>query len=286
MKTLKLKKLTPEEKRVIVGKGTEIPFSGEYDSNFKDGVYTCRRCGAMLYKSSDKFDAKCGWPSFDDAITGAVKRVPDRDGVRTEIICANCNAHLGHVFEGERLTKKNTRYCVNSISMKFVPKSEVKTERAIFAGGCFWGVEYHLKKMHGVISTTVGYIGGHKANPTYEKVCSGKTGHVEGVEVVYDPIILSYEDVAKMFFEIHDPEQTNGQGPDIGEQYLSYVFYVNDSQKKTAEKLIQILTKKGYKIATKLKHTGKFWKAENYHQDYYTKKKSLPYCHIYTKRFD
>lgn len=120
---VKLNELTNEEKRVIEEKGTEAPFTGEYDDHWETGTYVCRRCEAPLYKSDDKFNAHCGWPSFDDEIKGAVKRVSDDDGMRTEIICAKCGAHLGHVFEGEELTEKNTRHCVNSISMKFVPEN-------------------------------------------------------------------------------------------------------------------------------------------------------------------
>lgn len=294
----KYNKLTPEEERVILHKGTEMPYTGEYTDNKSAGTYICRRCNAPLYKSEDKFDSHCGWPSFDDEIQGAVKRVPDKDGMRTEIICNNCGAHLGHVFMGEGFTDKNTRHCVNSISMKFVPASETSSDTknsaatqdgyqtAIFASGCFWGTEYYMQRAKGVISTEVGYIGGWKENPTYKEVCSGNTGHAEAVKITYDPKLISYEDLAKLFFETHDPTQVNRQGPDIGEQYRTEVFYEDDSQKEIAEMLIKQLQDKGYNVATKVTKAGTFWSAEKYHQDYYNNTGGTPYCHVYKKKFD
>ena len=279
------RKLTHEEKRVIVDKGTEVPFSGEYYDHFEKGIYTCKRCGVKLFESSSKFASGCGWPSFDDEIKGAVKKQPDADGMRTEIICANCGAHLGHIFTGERLTPKNVRYCVNSISMNFTPEGKEKVEKAIFASGCFWGTEYYFKQAPGVISTTVGYTGGHVDNPTYEQVCTDKTGHAEAVEVEYDSSKTSYEDLAKLFFETHDFTQMNRQGPDVGTQYRSAIFYLNEQQRETAEEFVRELEEKGYDVKTQIEPADKFWPAEGYHQDYYEKKGSTPYCHIYKKIF-
>lgn len=285
-KTMNYKPLTPEEQYVILKKGTERPFTGKYDKHYEKGTYTCKQCGAALYNSDSKFDSGCGWPSFDDEIKGAVKRVPDADGRRTEIVCANCSGHLGHVFLGEGFTPKNTRHCVNSISMEFVPaQMEVKTERAIFASGCFWGVEYHFNKEKGVIEATSGYTGGHVKNPTYEQVCTGKTGHAEAVEVIFDPSKTDYETLLKLYFETHDFTQIGGQGPDIGDQYRSVIFYVDDKQKATAEKLIRVLEGKNYKVATQLEKAGVFYPAESYHQDYYSKTGGNPYCHIKRKVF-
>ncbi|MCC8089445.1 MAG: bifunctional methionine sulfoxide reductase B/A protein [Rikenellaceae bacterium] len=286
--------LTDYERHVIQNKGTEVPFTGEYYNHKEKGTYTCKQCGESLYRSEDKFDSGCGWPSFDDEIEGKVKRIPDADGRRTEIVCASCGGHLGHVFEGEGFTDKNTRHCVNSISMKFTPDNEnnnnineatPQTETAIFAGGCFWGVEHLLEKEPGVISVESGYIGGHVNEPSYEQVCSGSTGHAEAVEVVFDPKEISYETLAKLFFEIHDPTQVDRQGPDIGNQYRSEIFYTSPEQKQIAEKLVKELENKGYKIATKITPATTFWRAENYHQDYYANKGTQPYCHRYTKRF-
>ncbi|MDR0384795.1 MAG: bifunctional methionine sulfoxide reductase B/A protein [Prevotellaceae bacterium] len=278
-------KLTPEEERIIIHKGTELPFTGELLNNREKGTYLCKRCNAPLYRSQDKFDSGCGWPSFDDELPGAVHRQKDADGHRTEITCAGCGAHLGHVFADEGFTRKNTRHCVNSLSMTFVPVSDKTTGTAYFAGGCFWGTEYWFRKTADIVSVTVGYMGGKTDNPTYREVCSGTSGHYETCEIVFDKSKTVYETLVKLFFEIHDFTQTDGQGPDIGEQYLSVIFYTDDSQKQIAERCIRILTEKNYTVATKLLPATTFWKAEDYHQDYYRKQGTTPYCHKYQKKF-
>lgn len=284
-KNMNYNKLTPEEQNVILHKGTERPYSGEYVNNKRSGTYVCKQCDTPLYRSSDKFDSQCGWPSFDDEIPGAVKRIPDIDGIRTEIVCTNCGAHLGHVFLNEGFTPKNTRHCVNSISLKFIPKGNTNIKKAYFASGCFWGTEYYFMKAPGVVHTAVGFMGGHVDNPTYEEVCRKNTGHLETTEVEYDITMTDYENLVKLFFETHNFTQTNGQGPDIGPQYLSCIFYTSDEEKAMAEKYIKILTDKGYKVATMLKPATKFWKAEDYHQQYYEHKGTTPYCHVYKKIF-
>ena len=283
----KIDNLTPYEKHVLIDKGTEPAFSGQYVYTKEDGIYRCKVCDVPLYRSSDKFESHCGWPSFDEAIPGAIKEIPDADGMRTEIVCANCDAHLGHVFRGEGYTSKNVRYCVNSVSLNFEKKkAQTHTlKKAYFAGGCFWGVEYYFEKIDGVEEVTSGFMGGHVKNPGYYDVVRKDTGHLETVEVVYDPSKVSYETLAKTFFEIHDPTQTDGQGPDIGSQYLSAVFVSNAEERETIERLIKILEDKGFKIATKILPKAPFYPAEAYHQDYYERKGSTPYCHRRIKRF-
>ncbi len=286
-KAVKYNKLTAEEERVIVDKGTERPFTGMYYEHDETGTYTCKRCDAPLYRSQDKFDAGCGWPSFDDEIPGAVKRLTDADGQRTEILCANCGAHLGHVFTGEGFTAKNTRHCVNSISMNFVPAPQTsgQSAKAWFAGGCFWGVEHYFEKEPGVLQVISGYMGGTIERPTYEQVCTGRTGHAETVEVTYDPDKTSFETLARLFFEIHDPTHLNHQGPDRGPQYRSAVFYTTDTEKAIVEKLIRLLKEKGYDVVTEVTPASAFWPAETYHQDYYARTGKEPYCHFYIRRF-
>jgi peptide methionine sulfoxide reductase msrA/msrB len=280
--------LTPQEQKVMVHKGTERPFTGKYDKFYEEGIYVCKRCGAELYNSTDKFNSGCGWPSFDDEIPGAVGRTTDRDGWRTEITCNTCRAHLGHVFLNEGITDKNTRHCVNSVSLEFIPariSQGSASDKAYFAGGCFWGVEYYLEQATGVKSVESGYMGGRTGNPDYREVSSHRSGHAEVVQVVYNPSLISYEELAKLFFEIHDPSQMNRQGPDVGNQYRSEIFYRSVEQKEIAGKLVSLLEKKGYDVVTRINPATTFWKAEDYHQDYYMRHGGTPYCHRRVERF-
>ena len=274
--------LTDFEKSVILKKGTERAFTGKYNDHFEAGTYVCRQCGAALYRSDSKFKSQCGWPSFDDEIPKAVKRTPDSDGQRTEITCAACGGHLGHVFLGEELTAKNVRHCVNSISLVFRPARQ----QAVFAGGCFWGVEHLFQKVDGVSEAVSGYTGGSVKNPTYRQVCTGQTGHAEAVRIVFDPGKVSYEKLARLFFEIHDPTTKDRQGPDMGTQYRSAVYYADKEQKAVAEKLIAQLRDKGYKVVTEVVPAVEFYPAEDYHQDYFTKHPDHAICHAPVPRFD
>ena len=320
-KTYPMPPLSGLEADVLLRKATEPPYTGEYIDNHAAGTYICRQCGMPLYHSEDKFESGCGWPSFDKEVAGAVRRVPDADGRRVEIVCANCGGHLGHVFEGEGFTEKNTRHCVNSLSMKFVPagSDEEKaalarldnkasapagpagpasaaantaqptaasgcTAKAIVAGGCFWGVEDAFQKIPGVCEAVSGYTGGHTVNPSYEDVCRGDTGHAEAVLVRFDPARVSYEQILRRFFEIHDPTQLNRQGPDWGEQYRSAVFYENAEQKAVAQKLMGRLRMLGYNVVTQLAPAGTFYAAEAYHQDF-TRRTGRGACHMSVPRF-
>lgn len=160
-----------------------------------------------------------------------------------------------------------------------------KIKSAYFAGGCFWGVEYHFEKLNGVVAAISGYMGGRTENPDYKSICTGLTGHLEVVRVDYDESIVSFEELVKLFFEIHDFTQINGQGPDIGSQYLSAIFYADEEQKIVSEKVIKELENMNYKVATSLYELVPFYEAEDYHQDYYDRHQKVPYCHSYNKIF-
>ncbi|MFC3908262.1 bifunctional methionine sulfoxide reductase B/A protein [Legionella dresdenensis] len=282
----KINSLTPAIKRIICYKATEYPFTGQYNKTTSYGTYLCRRCGLALFRSDSQFHSNCGWPSFDESILKTVAQVPDPDGERTEITCSRCAAHLGHVFTGENFTAKNLRHCVNSAALDLVAGNQVQdTEEAIVAGGCFWGIEHFMRQIPGVLKVEVGYIGGIKPEPTYEEVCSGLTRHYEAARIVFDNSQTNYHTVIKRFFEIHDPTQRNGQGPDIGSQYESAIFYYNLEQLTEIQDLIALLKKRGYQVATSLRKAVTFWPAEDYHQAYYSKQGTLPYCHHPADRF-
>lgn len=278
--------LTPEETYVIEDKGTEHPFTGKYWDFKEAGTYLCRRCGAPLYRSDDKFDSDCGWPSFDDAIPGAVHWALDADGVRTEITCAHCGGHLGHVFVGEQFTDKNTRHCVNSLSMQFIPERKMENphEVATLGGGCFWCIEAVFQRLKWVFDVKSGYSGGKRAFPSYEQVSTGSTGHIEVVQLVFDPSIITYQQILEVFFTMHDPTTFNRQGNDEGEQYASVIFYHNEKQKQTAESVMATLHMdwlwEGREIVTQLRPFENFYIAEAYHQNYFNDHGRTSYCQL------
>jgi peptide methionine sulfoxide reductase msrA/msrB len=278
--------LTPEQFEITRKQGTERPFTGKYNDFWEQGVYVCAGCGTPLFRSEAKYEHGTGWPSFMAPVDESNIEYRDDYALlikRVEARCAVCGAHLGHVFDdGPEPTFLH--YCVNSTSLDFRPEAaagasgpaegEAGVETATFAAGCFWGVEHKLGKLPGVVSTVVGYTGGTTVEPTYEQVCSDRTGHAEAVQVTFDPSRLSYADLVRHFFSIHDPTQVNRQGPDRGSQYRSAIFYHGQAQKEAARKVMDELEGSGqYKkpLATELTPASAFTKAEEYHQKYYEK---------------
>jgi peptide methionine sulfoxide reductase msrA/msrB len=275
--------LTDEQFRVLRQRGTERAFSGEYNDHYQPGLYVCAACGNPLFSSGTKYDHGTGWPSFTDAVRpGAVTFHEDRSLMmtRTEVRCAACGSHLGHVFDdGPEPTGKH--YCVNSAALDFKPAGAEeeaalgrRTETAVFAAGCFWGVEDSFRRVPGVLSTEAGYTGGRTRNPTYKQVCTDKTGHAEAVRVVFDPERVSYEDLVRVFFKLHDPTQLNRQGPDVGTQYRSAVFTDGAAQEETARRVRAELDGAGVygaAIVTEIVPAAGFFPAEEYHQRYLEK---------------
>lgn len=280
--------LTPDQYRVLRNAATERAFSGAYNDHWEKGIYRCAACGTPLFNSDTKYEHGTGWPSYTAPVKEAnIEYRKDNSLLmnRIEVRCATCGSHLGHVFDdGPSLTRKH--FCINSTALDFKPAGSSdkacvekttenkETARAIFAAGCFWGVEDKFSRVPGVMDVRSGYTGGSVPKPSYRQVCSGDTGHAEAVEVIFDPALVSYEQLLEVFFKIHDPTQVDRQGPDVGSQYRSGIFYLDEEQHQAAKDKIAELEKSGRfrkPIATRVVSAARFFQAEEAHQDYYKK---------------
>jgi len=304
-------KLSPMQYHVTQQCGTEPPFQNEYWNNHVEGIYVDVVSGEPLFSSKDKFDSGTGWPSFTKPIDGGkvTEKADTSHGMRRiEVRSGKGDSHLGHVFP-DGPGPKGLRYCINSASLRFVPVEQLEAqgygeyvkffrasesttqkkadqpapqEVAILAGGCFWGVEELLRELPGVTSTEVGYTGGEVSNPTYDLMTTGKTGHAEAVRVVFDPRVLSYGDLLRYFFRLHDPTTLNRQGNDRGTQYRSAIFFSTPEQKAIAEEVMREVNASGKwsaPLSTELTKASEWYRAEEYHQDYLRKNPNGYTCH-------